>query len=50
MPNFAPARHGEIIKAGHIQTTYADKCLLRTVQGHRAMKFEQTYISMILDI
>ena len=40
MPNSAPARHAEMIKAGHMQTDSAYQVLLRAVQAHRAVKFE----------
>ena len=42
MPNFAPARHAELIKYGHTQADSADQELLRTVEAHCAVKFEQT--------
>ena len=47
MPNFAPARHAEIIKIRHMQTDSADYGPFRTVQANRAVQFEQTHFHEI---
>ena len=42
MSSFAPVRHTEMIKAGHMQIDSADEGHLRAVQAHSAVKFEHT--------
>ena len=43
MSNFAPARHAEMIKTGHLQNDSVYYGQLRAVQAHRAVTCEDTF-------